>query len=194
MNKCCINLWRYIDHTSQGTSGVSANLPMGCLSNESSRRSELTIEDPVNFTYQKRSKSSKKELGNILVIIYGLYWWLWYLCLLLYYLCLLVYTTILLDFIKWLGMIIYLVYCLWLIMWHFSIKCSNDFTCDLIYYVLCILLHSRIILSIFGMKWDPTRNTTLSDFSHLFSLVFSDGTDHGDHWDGCGLRICLGYS
>ena len=67
-------------------------------------------------------------------------------------------------------------------MCHFAAKCSNDFTCDLIYYVLCILLHSRLILNIFGMKWDSPGNTTLlRDFSHSFSLVFSDGANHSDH-------------
>ena len=67
---------------------------------------------------------------------------------------LLAYTAILLDTNKWLEIIIYLIYCLWLIMYHFPAKCSNIFICDLIDYVLCILLHSRLILSILG--WNRT--------------------------------------
>ena len=112
--------------------------------------------------------------------------------LLLYYYCLLVCTAILLDSMKWLGMIIYLVDCLWLIMCYFAAKCSNDFTCNLIYYILCILLYSCLILSVLRMKWDFFWNITLlGDFSYPFSLVLPDSMDFGDHWDGCGFRIRL---
>ena len=83
-----------------------------------------------------------------------------------------------LDTNKWLDMIIYLNYCLSLIMCHFATKCSNIFICDLIDYVLCILLHFRLILSIFGMKQDSPRNTTiLGDSPILFFLVFPDSRE-----------------
>ena len=95
--------------------------------------------------------------------------------LLLCYLCLLVYIVVLLDTMKWLEMIIYLVCCLWLIMCHSTSKCSHDFICDLNYYVLCILLHSRLHLIIFRKLQDSPGNTTLlEDFSHPIFLVFPD--------------------
>ena len=45
----------------------------GRPSNEISRRSKFSMEDPTYFSHQKTSKSSKKEFSSILGIIYVLY-------------------------------------------------------------------------------------------------------------------------
>ena len=76
-------------------------------------------------------------------------------------------------------------------MCHFAIKCSSDFTCDLIYCALCILLHSHLILSIFGKLQDSFGNITLlGDFSHPVFLVFPDSKVHHNDGDKSSMRPC----
>ena len=109
--------------------------------------------------------------------------------LLLYYLWLLSCASILLDTNRWVGMIIYLIYGISLIL-----LLNVLIVICVIYFImlLCTLLHSCLIPSIFGMKRDSPGNTILlGDFSHRFSLVFPDGADHTQHWDGHGLRARL---
>ena len=69
-------------------------------------------------------------------------------------------TSILLDTNKWLGMIIYLIICLLLVNWL------------VVYYAYCCT--PAFVLSIFGMKWDFSGNTTLlGDFFHPFFFSVS---------------------
>ena len=76
----------------------------------------------------------------------------------------------------------------------FATKCASDFICDLNYYALClcILLHSRLLLSIFGIKRDSPRNTTLlGDFSHPIFFVFPDSRICHNDGDKSSTRCCL---
>ena len=41
------------------------DLIRGCPKNESSHRSEMTMEDPANFSHQKRLVSNIKKVDNI---------------------------------------------------------------------------------------------------------------------------------
>ena len=70
-------------------------------------------------------------------------------------------------------------------------KYSNDFIYDLNYYVLCILSHSRLLLSIFGKLRDSLGNTTLlGDFSHPIFLEFPDSKIRHNDGDKSSTRTC----
>ena len=62
---------------------------------------------------------------------------------------------------------------------------------DLNFYVLCIVLHSRLLLSVFGKLRDFPGNTILlGDFSHLIFLVFLDSRIHHNDGDKSSTRPC----
>ena len=108
--------------------------------------------------------------------------------LLFYSSCLLLCTATLLDIMKWLGMIIYLASCLYFLL----LLNVLIFTGELIDCELCILLHSWLLLSIFGMKRDSLRNTALLGyFSHSIFLVFPDSRICHNNGDKSSTRSCL---
>ena len=74
----------------------------------------------------------------------------------------------------------------------FTGKCSHGFIRDLNYHVLCILLHSCPILSIFEMKRDSSGNTALlGDFFHPIFLVFADSRIRHNNGDKSSTRSYL---
>ena len=67
-------------------------------------------------------------------------------------------------------MIIYLIYCLYLITCHFAAKCSNNFIYDLNYYVIYIYIYIYIVVlphhsQHFWDKRDSLRNTPYQEIS-----------------------------
>ena len=127
------------------------DLTRGRPSNESSHKSEFTMEDPADFNHQKRSVSSRKEFDNILVLpLLVNYINNYDICNAASLHIFMTMLAILLVPMKWLGRIICLVYYLWFIMCHFTTKYSDHLTWNPIYYVLCILLHATLFLAFLG--------------------------------------------
>ena len=76
-------------------------------------------------------------------------------------------------------------------MCHITAKCSYDLICDLNCYVLCILLHFCLILSVFGKLQDSLGNTTLlGDFCHPIFLMSPDSRIRHNDGDKSSTRPC----
>ena len=157
------------------------DLTRGCLNNWCR---------PCRLQPIEKEPWSSKRIDSILVII-SVDYCVYITVLLLSLLSLLWCTSILLDANKWLGMIIYLINYLWLIICHFTAKCSTDYSCDM-FTLQCIMHIIALPLSFLAfLGWCGTPLGILPYWEtslNPFSLVFPDGVGHSQHWDGCGLR------